>query len=91
MPLETDADRLAMLQALGELITVGVAQVWAIVDNEYVEALGVAGTQPVATCRSTDVTAVTRATSVVRGGVTYRVANIESDGTGMTALRLERS
>jgi high-affinity K+ transport system ATPase subunit B len=91
MPLESDADRLAMLQALGEEITVGGTAVWAIVDNEYVEALSVTGTQPVATCRSSDVTGVTRATTVVRGGVTYRVANIEPDGTGMTLLRLERS
>lgn len=79
-----------MLQGLGEIITVGAAQVWAVANNDYSEALGASGTQPVALCRSADVAAVTRNSTVVRGGVTYRVANIEPDGTGMTLLRMER-
>ena len=90
MPVETDAERLALLQHLGEQIAVAGVSVWAVFDNAYAEALGLAGTQPVAACRSTDVAAVTTASTVVRGATTYRVVGIEPDGTGMTLLVLQR-
>ena len=90
--LESDADRLAMLHGLGgETITVAGVPVLAIVDNEYADALGVAGTQPVATCRSVDVAHAARGSAVQRAQSAFRVANVEHDGTGITLLRLERA
>lgn len=91
MSLESDADRLALLQAVGEPIVLDGASVWSVFGNAYIESLDVSGSQPVATCRTSDVTAVTRASTVVHAGITYRVAVIQPDGTGMTQLVLERT
>lgn len=91
MALETDADRLALLKAVGEQILIDGVSVWAVFRNAYFESLEVSGSQPVASCRSSDVSAVTRSSIVVSNGITYRVAVIEPDGTGMTLLRLERT
>lgn len=91
MSVETDADRLGMLQAVGEQITIDGVSVWAIFGNAYIESFEATGTRPVAECRSTDVAAVTTSSAVVYGGVTYRVAVVQPDGSGMTQLILERS
>jgi TusA-related sulfurtransferase len=91
MPLETDADRLASLQAVGEQVTVAGATVWALWAAPAIEALGAMSTGQVLQLRTTDAAGVTTATQVVRNGVTYRVANIEADGTGYTRLNLQRA
>lgn len=91
MSLETDADRLAMLQAVGEQVTLDGAAVWAVFDNAYAQVLDAVSAQPVLQLRSSDAAAVTRASTVVRGAAGYRVANIEPDGLGMTTLILERA
>lgn len=91
MSFETDADRLGILQAVGEQITFDGAQIWAVFRNAYIETVEISGTRPTAECRTSDVASATSASVVVAGGVNYRVAVIQPDGTGMTLLVLERS
>jgi hypothetical protein len=59
--------------------------------NAYVETLGGATRVPALLVRESDCAGVTQATQVVRGGVTYRVANVESDGSGYVTLQLQRA
>ena len=64
-----------------------------ILDEEYAEALGIAGTAPVFLCRSADVEelALVENDTLAIGGTVYEIANIEPDGTGMTKLVLENA
>jgi hypothetical protein len=69
------------------------ATIDGILDEEYAEALGIAGSAPVFLCRSADVAELTLLENdrLTIGGTVYEVANIEPDGTGMTKLVLERA
>ena len=53
------------------------------------ESVDVDGTQPVVTCRSTDVTGIDTSDTIVIDAVTYNIVNIQPDGTGMTVLILQ--
>jgi len=87
---ETDADRLAVIQECGgQLVTVATASVWGIFENAYAEDLGIAGTRPELTCRTTDVSTAAAGTAVVANELSYLVRGIQPDGTGMTVLILE--
>ena len=90
--IETEEDRLAILQVLGEDCTVGTSTIRALFENDYARVAGVyESSNPILSCRSIDIVNVTRGTSVLAGGQTYRVRSIEPDGTGMTVLQLERA
>lgn len=71
--------------------TIGGASVSAIFSNQAADALQVAGTQPVLTVKSSDVSATARGTAVVVNAVNYTVAKIEPDGTGMSRVILEKA
>lgn len=71
--------------------TIGVASVEGLFDNEYVEFRDVAGTRPVLRAVSTEVSSVIEGTAVTVNAVSYTVAGIQPDGTGMTLLVLERT
>lgn len=90
--LESDADRLASLQQLGELAKVGGRDVWGVFENNYLDALsdpGIAESAPEFTARSIDLEQVEIETNLVReSGEKFVVREIEPDGTGMTLLRL---
>lgn len=89
MSLLSDADLLELLKATGRQITIGSATVWAVFDEEYVEALGIAGNRPTVTCRSSDVTGVVDGTAVVVGAGRFLVRGIQPARTGLTKLILE--
>lgn len=99
MTFESDADRLAMIQAVGEQLDTGKpTRMWAIFDEAYLardlDRFTVANREPVLMCRTADVVAhelvkqskVTRADRSV-----YFVKDFEPDGMGMTLLRLSSS
>jgi hypothetical protein len=92
--METDADRLESIRALGgRLVFVGGTEAWAIYDNGYVESgetPGVEGRQPTLLCRSKDVSGAQKDTPIEVGDELYRVKRVEPDGTGMTRLLLKR-
>jgi chemotaxis protein histidine kinase CheA len=60
-------------------------------DDSFVDSLGVASSSPSATCLSTDVATATLTSTMLINSVTYRVAAIEPDGSGVTVLRLHRT
>ena len=65
----------------------GVA-IAGIFDAQAADAFGtVTGSNPVFYCSTSS--AVARGNTLVIGGVSYTVASIEPDGTGLTACRLE--
>lgn len=90
--LESDQDRLDVLQELGELVTIDGNEVWVIFDQQYLEALtdpGMSSAEPEVVGRTSDLKSVTQSTTIQRSnGDQYRVRENEPDGTGMTLLRL---
>lgn len=64
-----------------------------IINKEYFaiagESVDVDGTQPVVTCRSSDVTGVDTDDTITIDNVTYNIINIQPDGTGVTVLILQ--
>jgi hypothetical protein len=80
----------AFLVDFGVACTIGGAAATGIFDKQYVEAYGmVAGNQPVLLVKDAAAASVVEGTAVVINAVTYSVAGMEPDGTGMTLLRLE--
>lgn len=69
--------------------TYGTATVNGYFDNAYAETLDVAGRAPQFVFATEDAPSMARGQSLVIGGVTYKVANVEPDGTGVTLARLE--
>lgn len=69
--------------------TVGGVSVSAIFDNGYNAVMGIDGSTPVITAKSSDVSSAVRGTAVVVDGVSYTVQGIEPDGLGITRLILE--
>jgi hypothetical protein len=95
--LESEADRLAMVQAVGEpFSTSRPEKLWLIFDREFIEQtvgnFRNEGRRPIGFCRSSDValhelvkdSALTRDSD----GAKYFVKRFEPDGTGMTLLVL---
>ena len=61
-----------------------------IFDNDYTEALEMAATEPHFICKSSDVTKVRRDDRLRIGAESYRVVNLEPDGTGVSVIRLTK-
>ncbi len=76
----------------GTAATVKGAAVTGIFDDAWQDALGlVAGTQPALLLPTASVGSATVGDSVVVGAVSYTIAGMEPDGTGMTRLRLQEA
>lgn len=70
--------------------TVAGVPVRGIFDAAYADVLGlVAGSTPVLTCASRDVTEAAVGASVTINATVYTVAEVHPDGTGMTRLLLK--
>ena len=69
---------------------VGASSFPVIFDNGYQSALGgmVESTGPVCQAQSADVSTVVQGTTITISAVVYTVTGVESDGTGITTLRL---
>ncbi len=80
----------AFLVDFGVPCTIGGVAHFGIFDKQYVEAYGiVAGNQPVLLVKDAAVASASEGTAVVINAVTYSIAGMEPDGTGMTLVRLE--
>lgn len=93
MPMETDADRLAMIRALGGVeFSTPRGVIEAVFDEGYAEAAldgaTAEGVQPYLTCRTADVVALALAKGVMLtfGERVLRVVRHEPDGTGMSRI-----
>lgn len=99
MPVETSADRMAMIADFGVTATYTPfggtpVSVMGIFDNAYEDVsaggtVGFAVLQPRFFCRSEDISAAQEDDTLVVGGVSYTIAVVMPDGTGMTSLMLE--
>ena len=94
--LETDADRLGLIQSLGGLRVVSPAgDLWGVFDNAQEPATFDDGTVmaagPQLSVRASDVLAlgIKAGTELQVDVATYRVARLQRDGAGMTVLLLE--
>lgn len=99
MSVETDADRLTLLDDFG--VSIGLAsgspqtEIIGIFDNEYYE-MGIGDTaysttQPKVTVRTSDISNVGQGDIVIVEGTTYTVSDIQPDGTGISILRLHKN
>lgn len=89
--METDADRLAMIQSLGgQLVRTPGGDFWAIFDNDFLLSGNIETRAPALTARSIDVESLSKDSPVEVGSTTYRVKSPQPDGTGMTLLILKR-
>lgn len=66
------------------------AVVMGVFDNGADTALGMAGSDPSFTGRSTYLDALTYGSTISIGGTSYTVRQVQPDGTGLTRLVLER-
>lgn len=91
--MDTEADRRAMLLALGgKLYPTAAGPLLAIFDSDFLESTGTESRMPVLTCTTEDagqVTADKKGTPVTINGKTYRIRRHEPDGTGMSRIPLE--
>ena len=92
--LESDADRLASIKALGgQLVHHDAGSFWAIFENQYHEAgfndgPSVETRQPVLTARTSDVHALEKDALLEVSGEQFRFKRHEPDGTGMSLVFL---
>lgn len=97
MAVESDADRLAFFDTDDFAVnaTIEGVDVPGIFDDAYIDPLGIASTEPMFHCRTSDLAAITpavaRDTAATINGTGYTVQNIEPDGTGMTLLKLNEA
>lgn len=71
--------------------TIGGVAVSAIFSNRAEDVLYAAGTAPVLTVASADVSTTPRGAAAVVNGTAYTVAKIEHDGTGLARVFLEKA
>tara|TARA_R100000541_G_scaffold15749_3_gene25167 strand:- start:932 stop:1204 length:273 start_codon:yes stop_codon:yes gene_type:complete len=69
---------------------VGLKTVSGIMESQFIEALGIEGVRPVFTCAEVDVVGLTFKQTIKVKGITYKVAGVQPDGTGLTSLVLEQ-
>lgn len=74
-----------------ETVTVDGRTLNAVFDAAHVVDLDVAGVRPMLTCPAAAVDGVLVGAAAVVRGLSYIVREIQSDGTGVVALMLERN
>ena len=99
MALETAQDLLNFFDTETHGVTANISidgtssNISVILNNEYFaiagESVDIDGTQPVVTCRSSEVTGVDTDDTITISSITYNITNIQPDGTGVTVLILQ--
>ena len=75
---------------LAEDATIGLKTVSGVMESQFIEALGIEGVRPVFTCAEVDVVGLNFKQTIKVKGITYKVAGVQPDGTGLTSLVLEQ-
>jgi hypothetical protein len=88
--LVEDFNEFFISSELAEDATIGTATVAGIFDNQFVEVNGIEGVRPVFTCEAAKVTNLGHDKSIKIKNVTYKVAGVQPDGTGLSSLILEK-
>lgn len=90
MPFTEDLDVFLAPGDFARAVTVKSTSLNAIFDAAYAEDFDIEGASPRLTCASADLPAdLAHGDSAVVGSTTYKVRNIQPDGTGITVLVLE--
>ena len=73
--------------------TMGASSFPVIFDNAYQSPLGgmIESTGPVCQAKSADVSTAVQGTAITIASVSYKVREVQPDGTGITTLFLERA
>lgn len=99
MPVETDIERAVMLADFGQTATfthgATTTTIRGIFDNDFINVdvgggVGMAMQEPKFFAKTSDVTTAVEDDTLVTGGITYKIKVVQSDGTGMTLLVLEK-
>ena len=69
---------------------IGAATVAGIFDNQFVEVNGIEGVRPVFTCAASEVLNLGHEKTIKINDITYKVAGVQPDGTGLSSLILEK-
>lgn len=90
MAIESSADRTAFVTTFGVAATVGGVDITAIFDNEYLETLDTASSDPTLIVVTSDVPSVAYgdAVTVASASFTGTVRSVQPDSHGMTVLVL---
>lgn len=88
--IQSRINAVALASFANATAVIGGVAIDVIFRNSYGEALGfIGGGNPQIACASTDVSSIARGAAVSVDGVSYLVAEIDPDGTGITVLKLE--
>lgn len=92
-PVESDADRAVFLNSdeFAVTATINGADIDGILDDEFTESNGFAGSRPTLLCRTKDIedNSIEEDQTAVIEGISYTVREIQPDGTGMSLIVLE--
>jgi hypothetical protein len=83
-------NRTAFLAQFGEDVTIGGLPARGLWDDAYVDSLGVQSTGPAFSGFEADLPPHAVGYALVRGGITYSIAERQPDGFGYVVLRLTR-
>ena len=87
-----DLDTFFETSDFAETALFGATPLVGIFDNAYGDALGVVGSSPIFTCKSSDATSLNPGTSTLTiRSSSYLVVGVEADGTGLTVVRLQEA
>jgi len=75
---------------LAEEAKIGLSLVRGIMESQFVEVNGIEGVRPVFTCAAKDVEKMVYKQTIQVKGITYKVAGVQPDGTGLKSLVLEQ-
>lgn len=94
MALENTSDYNAFfdITAHGVSATIGAGTVNGVFNNEFFNIpvdVGVDGSNPMFTCKTSDLTGVSRGDTVTINSILYTIRGIHNDGTGITTLVFE--
>lgn len=90
MPFTEDLTAFFQPGDFATTVTWNGATVNGIFDAAYVEPLTSESIGPQLMCAQADVDGVAHGDTVLVDAVTYKVVNVQPDGTGVVTLRLER-
>ena len=89
--VESDDDRLAMLEDFGIDVEIAGREIVGILDNEFEDALGTMVTVPVLTVRTSDIENDNRGDTMYIDNTAYTIAEKQDDGQGITHVILQRT
>ena len=91
MPVESDNDRLAILEDFGVDAEIGGKTIIGILDNQYEDANGMSVQVPVFTVRMIDIDNVSRGDKIHIEKTNYTIAEVQDDGQGIGHVILQKT